>query len=112
MRFDLTVNEFTRNVTLGKTQEIWGEQFWRPYCHVEDLARSCVLVLESDENKVKQNVFGVGDTNENYQKKMIAEELLKVIPDAKIKYVKKDEDPRDYRVDFSKIKNELGFKIT
>jgi len=112
VRFDLTVNEFTRALTLGNKLEIYGEQFWRPYCHVEDLARACITVLESPTEKVDHEVFGVGDTNENYQKKMIAEELLKIIPDAKIKYVEKNEDPRDYRVDFTKIKNELGFEIT
>ncbi|GAI56446.1 unnamed protein product, partial [marine sediment metagenome] len=37
---------------------------------------------------------------------------LKIYPNGKIKYVHKDENPRDYRVDFSKIKNELGFSIT
>ena len=36
----------------------------------------------------------------------------KVIPDSKIKYVKKNEDPRDYRVNCDKIKKELGFKIS
>lgn len=112
MRFDLTVNEFTRELTLGKELEVFGEQFWRPYCHVEDLARACVLALEADEEKVKGNVLGVGDTRENYQKKMIVEEILKIIPDGKVKYVHKDEDPRDYRVDFSKIKEQLGFEIS
>ena len=112
MRFDLTVNEFIREATMGKELEIFGEQFWRPYCHVEDLAGSCIKVLESPIDKVRKNVFNVGDTNENYSKKMIAEEILKIIPDAKIKYVKKNEDPRDYRVNFSKIKDELGFSIT
>ena len=43
---------------------------------------------------------------------MIADEIKKLILEAKIKYVKRDEDPRDYRVDFSKIKNELNFTIT
>lgn len=112
MRFDLTVNEFVREVTLGKELEIYGEQFWRPYCHVEDLARACIIVLESDNKKVAHNVFNVGDTEENYQKKMIADEILKIIPSARIKYVPKDEDPRDYKVKFSKIKNELGYNIT
>ncbi|MBU2494646.1 MAG: NAD(P)-dependent oxidoreductase [Bacteroidetes bacterium] len=112
MRFDLTVNEFIREIAFDKELLIFGEQFWRPYCHVEDLARSCVTILEAETNKVKQNVFGVGDTTENYQKKMIADEILKIVPNANIKYVHKDEDPRDYRVDFSKIKNELGFQIT
>ncbi|HCX72475.1 MAG TPA: epimerase, partial [Candidatus Cloacimonas sp.] len=49
---------------------------------------------------------------ENYQKKILAALMEKTIPNTKIKYVHKDEDPRDYRVDFSKIKNELGFQIT
>jgi len=112
MRFDLTVNEFMKEVSLGRELVIFGEQFWRPYCHVEDLAASCILILESSEKKVAYNVFNVGDTKENYQKKMIAEEILKSVPTAKIKYVQKDEDPRDYRVDFSKIKSQLNFTIT
>ncbi len=112
MRFDLTVNEFTRDVALKKELLIYGEQFWRPYCHVQDLARACICTLEASPDKVDHEVFGVGDTTENYQKKMLAEEILKVNPSAKIKYVHKDEDPRDYKVDFSKIQSELGFRIT
>lgn len=112
IRFDLTVNEFTRNMTMKGEQEIWGAQFWRPYCHVDDLARSVVLVLESEEKKVRANVFNVGDTNENYNKGMIIEEVCKVVPNSKVNYVDMDEDPRDYRVNFDKIKNELGYSIT
>jgi len=112
IRFDLTVNEFTRNVTLGQTVEIWGEQFWRPYCHVDDLAGAAVHVLESPKEKVRANVFGVGHTEENYQKGMIMREIMKVVPNAEAKFVDKSEDPRDYRVNFEKIKTELGFNIT
>ena len=112
IRFDLTINEFVRELALERELVIFGEQFWRPYCHVEDLARACVLVIESNSQKINHEVFGVGDTRENYQKKMLADELLKIFPKGKIKYVHKDEDPRNYRVDFSKIKNELGFSIT
>lgn len=112
IRFDLTVNEFTRDATLGRELLIFGEQFWRPYCHVEDLARACVAVLDADPEKIKKNVFNVGDTQENYQKKMLAEELIKLIPDMVVKYVHKDEDPRDYRVSFDKINNILNFKIS
>ena len=57
-------------------------------------------------------VYNVGDTSENYQKKMIVEEIIKQLPNSKIKYVEKDEDPRDYRVSFEKIEKELGFSIT
>lgn len=111
IRFDLTVNEFTRNMAIENFQEIWGEQFWRPYAHVDDLCRATILVLESKKSLVRSEVFGVGDTDENYQKGMIIREINKHI-DGEIKYVAKDEDPRDYRVNFSKIKNKLGFKIS
>ncbi len=112
LRFDLTVNEFTRDVALGRELVIFGEQFWRPYCHVEDLARACIAVIEAESEKVKQDVFNVGDTNENYQRKMLVDELQVLLPEMKVKYVQKDEDPRDYRVAFEKIKNTLGFEIT
>ena len=112
VRFDLTVNEFTRNAVVHGEQEIWGAQFWRPYCHVDDLARSVVLVLKSDEEKVRANVFNVGNTDENYQKGMIIKEVCKVVDGVKVNYVESNEDPRDYRVNFDKITNELGYKIT
>ena len=112
IRFDLTVNEFTRNAVINGEQEIWGAQFWRPYCHVEDLARAVVLVLESAEEKVRANVFNVGSTEENYNKGMIIEEVCKVVPNVKVHFVESSEDPRDYRVNFDKIKNELGYTIT
>lgn len=111
IRFDLTVNEFTRNMVVHGKQEIWGEQFWRPYCHVDDLAGAALLVLESPREKVGGRVFGVGDTDENYQKGMIIREVERVAP-GEVTYVAKDEDPRDYRVDFSRIRDELGFRIT
>ena len=112
IRFDLTVNEFTRNAAINGEQEIWGAQFWRPYCHVDDLARSVVIVLEAAEEKVRANVFNVGSTEENYNKGMIIEEVCKVVPNVKVHYVDSSEDPRDYRVNFDKIKNELGYTIT
>lgn len=112
VRFDLTVNEFTKELAMDRELVIFGEQFWRPYCHVRDLARSVVTVIEAEESKVAFDVFNVGNTDENYQKQMIVEEILKVIPDGKVKYVEKNEDPRDYRVNFDKIREKLGFEIT
>lgn len=112
MRFDLTVNEFTRDALLNSELQIFGEQFWRPYCHVEDLAASCKLVLESDARLVAQNVFNVGNSEENYQKRTLAELLQKELPELHVAYVKRTEDPRDYRVDFTKITTTLGFHIT
>ena len=112
MRFDLTVNEFTKDLALEKELVIFGEQFWRPYCHVKDFSNAFITVLKSPNEKVAYNVFNVGDTKENYTKQMIVNEIKKVFPDTKIKYVAKNEDARDYRVNCDKIKKELGFKIS
>lgn len=112
MRFDLTINEFTKNLALGKELLVFGEQFWRPYCHVKDFSNAFLSVLNAPIEKVAYNVFNVGDTGENYTKKMIVNEILNFLPNSKIKYVKKNEDPRDYRVNCDKIKNELGFQIS
>ena len=106
-RFDLTINEFTRDALLKGELEIFGPQFWRPYCHVRDIAGAVALVLESDRESVAGRRFNVGSNDENYQKRMIAEEVAAQIP-VKLVYVEKDEDPRDYRVCFDRIRA-LGF---
>jgi nucleoside-diphosphate-sugar epimerase len=112
MRFDLTVNEFTKELALKKELVVFGEQFWRPYCHVSDFSNGILTVLKAPREKVAYQVFNIGDTCENYTKQMIVEKILQQIPDGRIRYVPKNEDPRDYRVDFSKARDVLGFKIT
>jgi nucleoside-diphosphate-sugar epimerase len=112
MRFDLTVNEFTKGLALGEELVVFGEQFWRPYCHVSDFSRAIQAILDAPKEKIAYEVFNVGETSENYTKQMIVDEIRKQIPAASVKYVKKSEDPRDYRVDFSKIKRVLGFGVT
>lgn len=112
VRFDLTVNQFTKELALGKELVIYGEQFWRPYCHVADLARSVRAVLNAEDETVAYDVFNVGANEENYQKQTIVDLIVERIPDANLSYVEKTEDPRNYRVDFSKIHDQLDFEIT
>lgn len=112
IRLDLTVNEFTKELALGRVLVVFGEQFWRPYCHVTDLARSVIAILEASAEIVSFNVFNVGDTSENYQKQMIVDEIRKFLPEAQVSYVTKNEDPRDYKVSFQKIRDTLDFHLT
>jgi nucleoside-diphosphate-sugar epimerase len=110
MRFDLTVNEFTREATMGRDLVVFGEQFWRPYVHVRDAARAVRLVLGSSPDLIRGEVFNVGSTTENYRKLDLVELLTTRVPDASISFVHRDEDPRDYRVSFEKVKTRLGFE--
>src|SRR5690242_21504195 len=72
-RFDLTINEFARDALLTGELEIFGPEFWRPYCHVRDIANAVAMILEQDRARVAGRVFNVGADEENYQKRMIAE---------------------------------------
>jgi nucleoside-diphosphate-sugar epimerase len=112
MRFDLTVNEFTKDLALGRELAVYGPQFWRPYCHVKDFANAFLTVLEAPSEIIAYRVFNVGDTCENYTKQMLVDELRKVLPEARIKYVEQFDDPRDYRVNSDRIKRDLGFNIS
>jgi nucleoside-diphosphate-sugar epimerase len=112
MRFDLTVNEFAKEIALGRELVVFGERFWRPYCHVSDFARAFLAVLRAADDKVARRVYNVGDTAENYTKQMIVEELQRLAGDARISYVEQIDDPRDYRVNCDLIRRELGFSAT
>lgn len=112
MRFDLTVNEFTMEMLTKKHLTVFGEQFWRPYIHVRDAARAIQLVLNSPETKVAGSVFNAGATDQNFQKQQLVEMVRPHAPDAIVEFVRKAEDPRDYRVSFTRITDQLGFKIT
>ena len=110
MRFDLTVNEFTRELWADRELEVFGEQFWRPYIHVRDAARAVRTVLEAPAEKVANNVFNAGRSGENYRKLDLVQEIGRQIDRGRVSYVKRDEDPRDYKVSFDKIRAELGFE--
>ena len=110
MRFDLTVNEFTRDLWAGRQLEVFGELFWRPYIHVADAARAIALVLSSPADKVAGEVFNAGHSDENYRKLDLVELIVERLGRGDVEYVSRDEDPRDYKVSFEKIKRELGFE--
>ncbi len=109
MRFDLTVNEFTRDALLAKHLTVYGEQFWRPYVHVRDAARAVCLTLEAPATLVAGEVFNVGSTAENYRKLDLVALLEERFPDMRVEFVPRSEDPRDYRVGFEKVRAGLGF---
>jgi len=113
MRFDLTVNEFTMQLLTQRKLVIYGEQFWRPYIHVRDVGRAIALVLSTPLEKVSGQVINVGDVGQNYQKGQIVDLICaQIAAKPELVRVHKEEDPRDYRVSFDKIRQELGFRIT
>jgi nucleoside-diphosphate-sugar epimerase len=110
MRFDLTVNEFTRDLWADRKLDVFGETFWRPYVHVRDAARAVALVLASPLDKVAGRVFNAGHSDENYRKLDLVEIITGQLGRGDVDYVTRTEDPRDYKVSFERIKDELGYE--
>jgi len=109
MRFDLTVNEFTRDLWAGRPLDVFGERFWRPYVHVRDAARAIRHALEAPPDRVAGRVFNIGRGDENYRKLDLVEVIVARLGRGDVRYVHRAEDPRDYRVSFERIRTELGF---
>ena len=110
MRFDLTVNEFTRDLWADRRLEVFGERFWRPYVHARDAGRAVVTVLEAGPDRVGGEVFNVGHSDENYRKLDLVEIITGQLGRGDVSFVHRDEDPRDYKVSFEKVRRELGFE--
>ena len=79
---------------------------------MRDAARAIMTVLNAPVAKVQKEVFNVGSTDQNYQKQQLVNLIQSYAPDATVEYVRKEEDPRDYRVSFAKIERILGFQTT
>jgi nucleoside-diphosphate-sugar epimerase len=109
MRFDLTVNEFTRALCRGEELVVFDENTWRPYCHVIDFFTAIDKVLKASEELTHGQVFNVGGDKNNFTKKKLVDEILKKIPSGKVRYQQNGVDPRNYRVSFKKIRDTIGF---
>ena len=108
MRFDLSVNEFVRDIYTGKSLDVYDADTWRPYCHVRDFALLISRVLNSHE-KFQGEVFNAGSDQNNSTKRMIIETILKIIPEGKVNFVEGGFDKRNYKVDFTKVKKHFNF---
>ena len=112
MRFDLTVNEFTRDLWAGRDLEVFGEQFWRPYVHARDVATAIRIVLDAPLDRVDREVFNVGRSTENFRKLDLVDKIREHVSGGRVRYVTRSDDPRDYKVSFEKIRNDLGFETS
>ncbi|MCA9267988.1 MAG: hypothetical protein KDA41_05930, partial [Planctomycetales bacterium] len=109
MRFDLLVSDFTLAATRDRKIVIFGEQFWRPFVHVADIAAAFQRVLEASPELVSGQVFNVGMNANNCQKLQLAELVQSHVPGTEIETVRRDHDPRSYRVEFAKIARVLDY---
>lgn len=105
-RFDLSVNILTNHaINKGKITVFGGSQH-RPNLHIDDMADSYIHVMKQPHNKVASKIYNVG--GENLSLDEIAEKVQRLTGVTEIVHESTD-DLRSYRVDSSKIGEELGF---
>ena len=105
MRYDLTINEFTKYLYLKKKLDVFDLTTWRPYIHLEDLAQIVCFFIKK-ENGFNSKVYNVGIKGANYTKQDICNEIIKQMPNrSKYIYHSKmpSKDKRNYKVNFNKI---------
>jgi nucleoside-diphosphate-sugar epimerase len=108
-RFDLVVNLLTAKAVMDGEITIQGGDQWRPFLHVDDAALALLHTLEAPLPKVHQQVFNVGCDEQNHTIQQIGELIQKLVPGAELINQGLGGDRRNYRADFRKIRERLGF---
>jgi nucleoside-diphosphate-sugar epimerase len=107
-RFDLVVNLLTaRACQDGKITIFNGEQ-WRPFIHVRDVVEAIICAMEAPTRLVSGEIFNVGDSRLNHTLQQVAEIIEREFPGTAVEHIA-NSDRRNYRVNFDKIHNRLGF---
>ena len=57
-------------------------------------------------------MFNVGRSSENFRKLDLVEKIREHVTRGEVRYVTRSDDPRDYKVSFEKIRNDLGFETS
>jgi len=109
LRFDIVLNNLVAwAVTTGKIHLKSDGTPWRPIVHIEDISRAFRAVLEAPRERVHNEVFNVGRTDENFQIRQLAEIVAETVPGCRLEFAEgAGPDARSYRVDFSKIERAL-----
>jgi nucleoside-diphosphate-sugar epimerase len=111
-RFDLVVNLLTAKAKLDGEITVHNGDQWRPFVHVEDAARAIQAVLEAPLATVANEVFNVGSNEQNFTISQVGAMIHQQVIAAKLITSQDDKDRRNYRVDFSKIRNLVNYQTT
>ena len=105
LRLDTAVNEFVGSaVASGRIDMQTEGRAWRPFIHVEDVARAYAAVLAAPDHEVANQVFNVAVTEENYRVIDAADEVTEHVPLCTRSTPAGVFDQRSYRVAGSKLR--------
>ena len=115
MRFDLAINGMTYGAwKTGKLPLMRDGSQYRPMLHVQDTTDLMVKFLETEPEKINNQIFNVGSDENNYRigdlGSIVAESVgEKIGKRVEIEWYG-DPDHRSYKVDFTKVETTVGWK--
>jgi nucleoside-diphosphate-sugar epimerase len=109
-RFDLVVNLLCAKAVREGVITVFGPDQWRPFVHVDDVARAIMVTLRAPIEQVAGEAFNVGSDVQNHTLGNVAELIKNQVPQARIASDVDTVDRRNYRVSFAKISTKLNFQ--
>jgi nucleoside-diphosphate-sugar epimerase len=108
-RFDLVINLLTAMAVVEGYFTVTGGDQWRPFVHVDDAALAVFKALEYPQALVHNQIYNVGSDEQNFTLEQIGEMVKSLVPNAIFNCTEGGLDKRNYKVNFIKIKETLGF---
>ena len=108
-RFDLAVNVLTAKAVTEGAATIFGGDQWRPFVHVDDIARALIVATEAPLGRVAGQIFNVGADEQNHRLIEVGDLIKEILPPALILADERIVDRRNYHVRFAKIRDVLQF---
>jgi nucleoside-diphosphate-sugar epimerase len=114
LRADIVLNNLVGHAVLSGIVKVLSDGTpWRPLAHADDIAGAVVAALAAPDDVVRARAFNVGTETNNRTVAEIAEAVVEAVPGSELLVTgEAGNDPRSYRVDFSRARNELGFEAT
>jgi nucleoside-diphosphate-sugar epimerase len=108
MRFDIVLNNLAGFAWTTKEIKMTSDGTpWRPLVHIEDICQAVTLVLEAPREAVHNQIFNVGDNQQNYRIREIAAIVGQVFDGCTVTFGRPSGDNRSYRTSFDKIRRHL-----
>jgi nucleoside-diphosphate-sugar epimerase len=114
LRLDIVLNDLVASAyTTGRVYIKSDGTPWRPIVHIRDIVAAILAVLGAPQEKVHNETFNVGHTDENYRIRELADMVAEIVPGCHIEYAPDGApDKRCYRVNCDKIHRVLtGFRL-
>jgi nucleoside-diphosphate-sugar epimerase len=109
-RFDLVVNLLAAKALVEKVITVYGKDQWRPFLHVHDAGRAVVSALDARSESVSLLIFNVGCDEQNRTLGQVGELIRAMVPGSVLRCTEDNVDRRNYRVEFRRIREALGFE--